>query len=179
MPQRSKITQLPPEIKAALDRMLIERGFGGYDAVAEAVNEQLAAAGYEITVSRSGLHRYGQDFEERLAAITMATEQARAVADAAKDDENAMNEALIRLVQTKAFEALTSAEGAAGLPKMGVMIAKLSKASVDQKKWAADARKKAIEEAANAVEATARQEGVSPETIQKIRRDILGMAANG
>lgn len=176
MSQRSKITQLPPEIKALVDRLLVERRFSGYDQLACAINAQLAECGYEITVSRSGLHRYGHDFEERLAAITLATEQARAVAEAAKDDENAMNEALIRLVQTKAFEALTAVETSENLPKIGVMIAKLSKASVDQKKWMREARARAIEEAVDTIEATARQEGVSPETISKIRRDVLGMA---
>jgi len=174
MPQRSKIIQLPQEIKATLDRMLIERGFSGYDQLAEVVNGQLAQAGYEITVSRSGLHRYGQDFEERLAAISMATEQARAVADAARDDENNMNEALIRLVQTKAFEALVDAENPESLSKMGVMIAKLSKASVDQKKWMNEIRAKA-KQAADEVVKTVKQGGMSEATAQEIRKRILGI----
>lgn len=57
------------------------------------------------------------------------------------------------------------------------MIAKLSKASVDQKKWMLEARKKALEEAAETVEATAKQEGVSQEVIKKIRRDVLMMGS--
>lgn len=179
MAQRSKIITLPDDIKADLDKRLVEGRFSDYAAMADWLNGQLQEQGLQIEISRSSLHRYGQNFEERLAAITLATEQAKAVAEAAGDDENAMNEALIRLVQTKAFEALTDAETFESLPKMGIMISKLSKASVDQKKWAMEARKKALEEAADTVEATAKQEGVSPETIQKIRRDVLGMSANG
>ena len=174
MPQRSKIIQLPPEIKAELDRALINHGFSGYDVIAAEINGQLAAAGYEITVSRSGVHRYGQNFEERLAAITMATEQAKAVAEAAKDDEGAMNESLIRLVQTKAFEALIDADSPESLSKMGVMIAKLSKASVDQKKWMAEMRAK-TKAAADDVGKIARQGGMSETTAKEIRQRILGI----
>ncbi|MBP8980838.1 MAG: DUF3486 family protein [Syntrophobacterales bacterium] len=182
MPRRSKITQLPPEIKAKLDRMLFDRSFANYDEIAAVINAELADTGYEITISRSGLHRYGQAFEERLAAIKIASEQARAVSEAVGDNEGVMNDALIGLVQEKAFDVLVNLQTedpkafAKIFPKLGIMVAKLSKASVDQKKWMADARKKALEEAAASIEATAKQEGVSSETIAKIRRDVLLMA---
>ncbi len=179
MPRRSKITQLPPEIKAELDRMLIARSFGNYDDIAAWLNEKLAALDMEITFSRSGLHRYGQGFEAKCEAIKIATEQAKAIVEVVGDDEGNLNEAIIRLIQQLSFDILVKADDAdiaAMLPKLGVMVAKLSKASVDQKKYAAEARKKALEEAADSIEATAKLEGVSSETIQKIRRDVLMMA---
>lgn len=174
MPARSKITTLPEEIKAELDKKLISRGFADYTALVEWLQGQ----GFEI--SRSTLHRYGQDFEAKCEAIKIATEQAKAIVGVVGDDEGNMNEALIRLIQQLSFDILIKNEHEdllSILPKMGVMIAKLSRASVDQKKYASDARKKALEEAANAVETSAKQEGVSPETIVKIRREILGMVA--
>lgn len=179
MPRRSKITQLPPEIKEKLDRLLIERGFSGYDGMADEINAELEACGLEISLSRSGLHRYGQEFEAKCEAIRIATEQAKAIVSVVGDDEGDMNEALIRLIQQLSFDILIKNEDAdiaTLLPKMGVMVAKLSKASVDQKKWAAEARKKAFEDAATAIEETAKQEGVSTETIARIRRDVLMMA---
>jgi hypothetical protein len=171
MPQRSKIITLPDEILGELNQKLVAGKFCDYGALAE----WLQANGFNI--SRSSLHRYGQDFEERLAAITLATNQARAVAEAAGDDENAMNEALIRLVQTKAFEALTAAKNAESLPKMGVMIAKLSKASVDQKKWMAETRKKAAAALKNIEEKTASsgKKSLDPETLRIIREEIYGI----
>lgn len=174
MPARSKITTLPEEIKAELDKKLISRGFADYTALVEWLQGQ----GFEI--SRSTLHRYGQAFETKCEAIKIATEQAKAIVGVVGDDEGNMNEALIRLIQQLSFDILIKNEHEdllSILPKMGVMIAKLSRASVDQKKYASDARKKALEEAANAVETSAKQEGVSPETIVKIRREILGMVA--
>jgi predicted house-cleaning noncanonical NTP pyrophosphatase (MazG superfamily) len=168
MPQRSKIITLPEDVLGELNQKLLEGKFCDYSALAEWLQSQ----GFDI--SRSSLHRYGQNFEERLAAITMATEQARAVADAAKDDDNNMNEALIRLVQTKAFEALTDAKNFESLPKMGVMIAKLSKASVDQKKWMAEMRTK-TKAAADDVAKVVRAGGMSESTAKEIRQRILGI----
>jgi hypothetical protein len=176
MPARSKIALLPEEIKAALDKELISRGFADYGELAEWLDEQ----GFEI--SRSALHRYGQGFEQKCEAIKIATEQAKAIVGVVGDDEGNMNEALIRLIQQQSFDILIKNSQEEGgdltkdLPKMGIMVARLSRASVDQKKFAAEARKKALSEAADAVENTARQEGVSPETIMKIRRDVLMMA---
>jgi len=171
MPSRSKIITLPDEVLAELNQKLLAGKFCDYSALAE----WLQGKGFDI--SRSSLHRYGQNFEERLAAIAMATEQARAVADATPDSENNMNEALIRLVQTKAFEALIEAKNAYNLPKMGVMIAKLSKASVDQKKWMADTRKKAAAALKNIEEKTATvgKKSLDPETLRIIREEIYGI----
>jgi hypothetical protein len=171
MPQRSKIITLPEDILKELNEKLLAGKFCDYSALAE----WLQGKGFDI--SRSSLHRYGQEFEERLAAITLATEQARAVAEAAGDDENAMNEALIRLVQTKAFEALTAAENAENLPKMGVMIAKLSKASVDQKKWMREIRAK-TKTAADEVVKVAKKGGLSAEQAKIIKEKILGIGNN-
>jgi phosphohistidine phosphatase SixA len=175
MPKRSKIAGLPDSIKADLNKRLVRGGFSNYEKLAAWLQEQ----GFEI--SRSAVHRYGQAFEERLAAIKIATEQAQAIAEAVGDDEGAMNEALIRLVQEKSFDVLVNLQTEDPdaftkiFPKLGVMIAKLSKASVDQKKWMLEARKKALEEAANTIETAARREGVSKATINKIRREVLQM----
>ena len=67
MPQRSKILTLPDNVKADLNNRLISGGFAGY----EALSEWLISEGYEI--SKSALHRYGTEFEQRLGAIRVAT----------------------------------------------------------------------------------------------------------
>lgn len=173
MPKRSKVISLPEKVRAELDKKLIKKGFGGYTELASWLAEQ----GFEI--SRSSLHRYGREFEDKLAAIKIATEQARAITEAAEDREGSMNEALIRLIQQKSFDVLVGVQGQKGkenLPKMGIMIARLASAAVKQKKWMEEARRQALNEAAEKIGKTAKREGVSEGTIQKIRRDILGMA---
>ncbi|MCC8341602.1 DUF3486 family protein [Pseudomonas stutzeri] len=169
MPPRSKVATLPAEVKAWLDQALAENNFSDYEALAQELTER----GYAI--SKSALHRYGQNFEERLSALKMASEQARAVVAAAPDEEGAVNEALMRLVQEHLFKLLMSEGDQIDLPKVAKAVAELGKASIAQKKWQAEVRAKA-EAAATEVEKIAKKGGLDAETVAEIRREILGVA---
>ncbi|WP_312360832.1 MULTISPECIES: DUF3486 family protein [Stutzerimonas stutzeri group] len=169
MPPRSKVATLPAEVKAWLDQALAENNFSDYEALAQELTER----GYAI--SKSALHRYGQNFEERLSALKMASEQARAVVAAAPDEEGAVNEALMRLVQEHLFKLLMTEGDQIDLPKVAKAVAELGKASIAQKKWQAEVRAKA-EAAATEVEKIAKKGGLDAETVAEIRREILGVA---
>ena len=170
MPPRSKVGQLPAEVKAWLDQALIENNFSGY----ELLSAELAERGYSI--GKSALHAYGQGFEERLSALKVASEQARAVVAAAPDEEGAVNEALMRLVQEHLFKLLLTDGKQIDLPKVAKAVAELGRASVVQKKWQSEVRSKA-EAAAAQVEKIARKGGLNADTVAEIRREILGVAA--
>jgi hypothetical protein len=123
------------------------------------------------------VHRFGQDFAAKCEAIREATERAKAIVATVGDDEGNMNEALIRLIQQLTFAILINkqdADIAALLPKMGVMVAKISKASVDQKKWMADVRERA-RKTADDVMKVAKAGGMSESTAKEIRERILGI----
>lgn len=169
MPPRSKVATLPAEVKAWLDQALAENNFSDY----EALSAELTERGFAI--SKSALHRYGQNFEERLSALKMASEQARAVVAAAPDEEGAVNEALMRLVQEHLFKLLMTDGDQIDLPKVAKAVAELGKASIAQKKWQAEVRAKA-EAAASEVEKIAKKGGLDAETVAEIRREILGVA---
>ena len=170
MAPRSKISRLPAQIKAWLDTTLADNGCSDYVLLSDA----LKARGFDI--SKSAIHRYGQEFEDKLFAIKIATEQAKAITDAIPDDAGAMNDALIRLVQQKAFDTLVKMEEGASIKDIGLMVARLSNATVKQKQFAEEVRAKAVV-AADAVEAIAKKGGLSAEALDTIRRGILGNAA--
>ncbi|WLH21564.1 DUF3486 family protein [Pseudomonas sp. FP215] len=170
MPPRSKVSSLPKSVKTWFDKALVENNFSDYEALAE----ELASRGFSI--SKSALHRYGQDFESKLSALKMASEQARAVVAAAPDEEGAVNEALMRLVQEHLFKLLMTDGDQMDLPKVAKAVAELGKASVVQKKWQAEWREK-VETAAARVEKIAKKGGMSQSTADEIRREILGMAS--
>lgn len=170
MPPRSKVASLPKSVKTWFDKALVENNFSDYEALAE----ELASRGFSI--SKSALHRYGQDFESKLSALKMASEQARAVVAAAPDEEGAVNEALMRLVQEHLFKLLMTDGDKMDLPKVAKAVAELGKASVVQKKWQAEFREKA-EAAASRIEKIAKKGGLNQATVDEIRREILGMAA--
>lgn len=169
MPPKSKVLALPAEVKAWLDQSLVENNFSGY----EALSAELAGRGY--TIGKSALHQYGQNFEERLAALRMASEQAKAMVTAAPDEEGAVNEALMRLVQEHLFKLLMSDGDQIDLPKVAKAVAELGRASVVQKKWQVEVRSKA-EAAASQVEKIAKKGGLDAATVAEIRREILGVA---
>lgn len=142
MPKRSKVDLLPPELKAWLDAELLKRGFADYVQLAA----DLKAKGADL--SKSGLHRYGSVFEERLGKLRTSMEQARAVVEAAPDDEDAMNGALIRMTQQTLMDVLVELKvepDSLSLPKITKSIADLARSSISQKKWQVEVRTKAAE----------------------------------
>jgi hypothetical protein len=86
-----------------------------------------------------------------------------------------MNDALIRLVQEKAFQALVDMQdaGALTLGDLGFIVSKVGQVAVQQKKWMAEVKRRA-EAAAQRVEKVARKGGLSEEAVAAIRREILG-----
>lgn len=172
MAARSKVKTLPDAIRDELDRRLVAMGFGGYDDLAAWLTE----AGYEI--SRSAVHRYGQKFEERLAAIKLASQQATAIAEAVGDDEGRLGDALTQLVQQKAFDTLVEMEdvGKVSLTSLGLMVAKLNATGVQQKKFIAEMREKA-RAVADDVAALAKAGGLTDTAADAIRAKILGLAS--
>ena len=179
MPKRSKVSTLPPDVRAWLDKALAEGNFSGY----EQLEKLLADKGF--TIGKSSLHRYGQQLESRLAAVRASTEAARAIAEAAPDDADLRSAAVMSLVQTDTFNVMVALQEAdaeedpAGrlklLAKAAEAIAKLSRASVNQKKWEAEVKTR-IAAAADAAAKIAKKGGLSVASVDEIRRSILGIS---
>lgn len=178
MAPRCKIHTLPPELKAWLDAELIVRGFGDYVQLAA----DLKARGADV--SKSSLHRYGSPFEKRMAQLKMSNEQARALVDAAPDDEDKLGAAVIRLTQDRIFQLLIDLEidpESVDINKLFKNAAEIGKASVVNKKFTLEARaaiedaarKKAFEEAAQKVSDTAKLQGLSAAGTKALRAAIM------
>ncbi len=170
MSPRSSLFRLPDEVRKEFERKLVARGFSGYEALCAWLKER------GFAISSSAAKRYGQRFEARLAAIRIASEQAKAIAGAVGDDGGAVGETLMRLCQRKALDVLMSMEDEekADFPKMGAMIASLDRAAIAREKWAAECRAKAKSAAEEVVKA-ARGGGLSEEKAEEIRKKILGI----
>lgn len=152
MPPRKKIETMPPELKAWLDEELVRRGFGDYVQLAA----DLRAKGADV--SKSGLQRYGSQFEADLANMRIAGEQARAVIAANPDEDDSMSQALMRMTQHKVFEVLKVVQidpEKMDLGKLTLQVSRLVRASLPMKKYAAEVRAKA-EQRMKEVEAEAK-----------------------
>lgn len=179
MAPRSKVHKLPPELKEWLDNELIARGFGDYVQLAA----DLKARGAEV--SKSALQRYGSPFEQRMAQLKMATEQASALVNAAPDEEDKLGAAVVRMTQEKIFNVLMELDidpKTVDVNKLFKNAAEIGKASVTHKRFSmearaaieAEARRKLLDEQKAKLEAMGHQAGVTPETKQAIR-EALGI----
>lgn len=171
--QRSKIELLPDEVLAELNERLVKGRFSGYEALAAWLKEK----GFEI--GKSSLHRYGQKFEDKLAALKVATDQARAVVDASPDDDGAMNEALMRLIQEKLFSILRDMNvdpKRINVSSLVRAVAEFTRANVAHRKYREHVRERSKAAAAN-IEKIAKKGGLSKGAVAEIRREILGIPA--
>lgn len=172
MPPRSKVHALPKAVKAWLDGALVEGSFGGYEGLAE----ELKGRGYDV--SKTSIHRYGQAFEERLATLRLVTEQAKAVVEASPDDDDAVNQALIRVTQEKLFTVMMDLKidpKQVDIAKITRSIADLSRSSTASKEYANKVKMRA-KEAAKDIAAVAKKAGLTDEAVNEIKKRILGVA---
>jgi Protein of unknown function (DUF3486) len=174
-----KIKKLPPDLKEQLDRMLTEGSLHSCRQLAKWLGDN----GFEI--SHAAIHKYGQKFERRLEAVRIATEQARIVCEEFKDDDERMQSALMRLVQTRLFEVLSStseseagSENAAGtrvapvnVTALARSVSGLARAETEHRKWAERARAN-VAEAEKKVD-EARSKGLSKDAAEQIKAVLL------
>lgn len=171
MPPRSKIDTLPEKVREELERRLIASGFGGYRGLAD----WLASQGFEI--SKSALHEWGQSFEDRVNALKVATQQARAIVEATPDDEGAVIEALQRLVSEKLFQAFMALQidpekiSQQSLGALTRAVADLARSTIAQKKYLADVREKG----SAVIDEMAKASGMSAEQAAAWRTKFLGI----
>ncbi|MDR2551440.1 MAG: DUF3486 family protein [Desulfobulbus sp.] len=186
--RQSSIDRLPPDILERLQELLRDPRVTQLDATIR-INEILETEGHPERVSKSAVNRY--DMEMRKVGEKLR--QSREVAEmwigklgAAPQGKlgNLINETLRTLafdVTLKLQEGELTGESLPDvihqLKGLALAVQRLEASATLSVKREADIRRQALEEAASAIGETAAQAGVSPETIQKIRRDVLRMAA--
>lgn len=118
MPRRSSLLELPPALRDDLNSRLLANGFRDYEALAA----WLQGAGYEI--SKSALHRWGQQLEAEFAGAMAdarrAAELGRALSG--EDDGAGLRRATTAMAQEtllRVLMGLRQAEQAAGLASAG------------------------------------------------------------
>ncbi len=189
MGRKSSIDRMTPEVKAYIQAMLATGGQTLDELIADLQERFPVEASNGDLPSRSALHRYGSKLDRRLNAIRASTEAARLIRQHAGDDEDARSEALVAMVQTELFDAILLLQEADDpeadpgervtlLSKAAKNIATLTRSSVNlkqfQAKVAAEARKKALEDAAATAETTAKAAGLSANGVAALRAAIMG-----
>lgn len=189
MSQASTIDRLPPDIKGHLQQLLQDPRVSQLEVTAK-INELLEAEGLDERVSKSSVNRYAV----KMAEINEKMRQSRDVADmfiskVGAAPQGQMGLLINEILRTLAFDISLKIQGADlqdpevlastidQLKALALATQRLEQSATINVKRATEIRKQALEDAAEKVEKTARQEGISAETIAQIRRDVLGLAA--
>lgn len=163
--RRSKIdTELPPEVRREVDRLLVE------DATYEEIAAYLAAKGYEI--SKSAVGRYGKEFLRLVQNVRMM--EAKAQTLVGEEDNLALEEASTKLLLHQVLDGVMNKTiDVKDMPRILSDVAKLQSSAVGREKFKADFRAKA-DKAMEKIEKKA--SGITPETLNIIREEIYGLA---
>lgn len=101
MPAPRKIDLLPAELRSWLDAELKLRGFADYHGLAEALNQRLEAAGFELRIQKTALHAYGADFRDYAIGERAAQAEMRVFfEEASMRDEAVVTKALFQQLTT-------------------------------------------------------------------------------
>jgi len=176
MSSRGILRTLAPELRAELDRRLVERNFSGYTELSAWLRTQ------GCIISRQSVQKYGNQLEGKMAALERATAQARALLEAAPDDDCQITEAMLRLVQQQLFAVLIELTPAKAkqinLGALATSVAQMSRATIMHRKsveeWRVLLKARAVKAEAKLVEAVAKDGGgLTPETTEAIRNALL------
>lgn len=185
MPPPKKIAKLPPEIRAWFERQVVERAFSDIVGLTEELNAICKAKGLEITIGKSAVGEESLRIKRAQESIRATTEAARLIAETSPDDGDQRSAAAMAIVQSEVFEMLLQIRESESMEdpvaRLDVMnqaalgLSRLSRARVNQAKWAADVEQRA-KAAADKVAKIAKQGGMSATTVAQIRESILGIA---
>jgi hypothetical protein len=179
----SKISQLPQDLRDELIDRIMDSGFADYDGHHAWLLQQIEEREIELEdpISRSAIARVGK----RHKSISKRMQEIRAMEREFSSDPVHTNRTTNQMLQMLAFAKTRDAYNgsieidADYLKDMALTIGRLEKAAAinedRERDIREDERQRAREDAAAAVESSARQAGVSAETVERIRRDVLGM----
>ncbi|WP_282094328.1 phage protein Gp27 family protein [Epibacterium ulvae] len=109
MPPPRKVDLLPSEFKSWLNEALKERGFSGYEELAEDLNFKLAEEGFELRIQKSALHTYGKEYSEFIKHQEEASAWAAGwMQDNGLEEEAQRHNVLFQMVTTLAFKSMQS-----------------------------------------------------------------------
>lgn len=184
---KSKIQQLPADIRSQLAAMLRSGDMSQKDILAE-VNQLILEAGLppEEQISRTGLNRYSKQVEAAGSRIAKAREMAEVLTSKLGDAPtsqigNLMAENMKTMAWETSMALMEATEDGEMIDikqfnQLALAYQRISQSSILNQKLEKEIRAAFAAEAATAAEKIVKQAGLTAETAAEIRRQILGIA---
>lgn len=182
--RRSKVDLLPEDIKEQLNIMLRD-GRLEQQEILDIINKMIQDSGLSDAdkLSKSGLNRYAS----RMEAIGAKIRQMREVSDVwvaklgnapTSDVGKLLQEVVRTLAAETSFHMSESGEPIEpkALNQLALVAQRIEQAAMTSHKVEKEIRKTFAEEAANAAEAVAKQQGLTTASVELIKDKILGLA---
>lgn len=181
MPRPSSIVQLPPDILARLQACLQDARVSQLETV-DVINELLEAEGLEQRITKSAVNRYKLRMDRVGAKIRESREVAQMfVGQHGAEPQGEVGKILNEFIRTIAFNTtLTLSESDDPVPPkmikdLSIAIERLERAASINVERDKKIREQAKQEAADKVEKIAKKGGLTKQTADAIRAEILGI----
>ncbi len=182
MPPPKKLDLIPGELRQRLAMALQERGFSDIVAVTEELNFWLQEAGQEIRIGKSAVGEYSKLLKDQRDAFAMAE---TLLGDLNIEQESTMHKVLMQMIATAAFQMMNSVSeaGADWEPKslahLSRMLKDLMQSAGLRERLREDEERRVArkerERLAGEIEQKAHQLGMTRDTVQAIKANILGV----
>ena len=182
--RRSKVQLLPEQIKTQLDEMLRDGRLEQQEILA-VINTAIESRGLpdEVKLSKSGLNRYATRMEGVGSRIRQAREVAETwTAKLGNAPTSEVGKLLQEVVRTMAFDTGMSMSESGepvepkALSQLALAIQRIEQAAMASHKREKEIRKVFAEEAAEAAETVAKQQGLTADGVRALKAEILGIA---
>jgi len=157
------------EVRSELDQRIAQQEFKDY----RQLKRWLGAKGCQI--STLAVKHHALKLEEKIAAVRVATEQARAMVAAGEADDGELSQALMQLVQQHLFTLLielkTTTLSEIDLGSLARTVSTLARATIAQKRYADEIRANVLAAQRTLVEAEAH--GLTDAGVSQIKRILM------
>ena len=136
MPPRPKVYALPEEVRAELERRIVERTFSGYEDLAAWLQGQ----GFQI--ADDSVQRHGARLRQKMESLAQSTQHAQAITRTSPKVRATLVEATTDLLNERIFSAVMEAEqsGHQDIALLSRTLADLSRMTIARQRWAEELR---------------------------------------
>lgn len=184
-PRPSNIDKMPPEAREALNAWLRDPGVS-QEEITTRTNALLAEIGVDFRISKTSVNRYSQRMEKIGAKLRQSREVAEMwIANLGSQPQGQLGKLINEMIRTMCFEtgAALAESGDPVPPKvlkeLALAVQRLESAAnmneERERKIRAAERQRVIEEAASRVDDVGKHGGMTRESIDTIKREILGI----
>jgi len=185
MGRQSTLATMPPEVRDKLDEWLRNPAYT-QKQITQLINQYLAKRGEQPIITQRIVNRYAASMKEMLAKKRESNEVVKAwVGQLGDIPEGDFGRAIVEILRTLSFDMSLAAHKEAGntedlpgtvrmLKDLSFAVEKLEKAASENEKRAAEIRKQTRIEAAEELSEGLKNDGISLEVENSIRRILLG-----